>query len=98
MSSLLSQTELDKAGDWHFAWWLTVANMPAKEATRWQKRATWADHRLERARRECLRLQICCYYCERSGHDETERSCPDRQMDAQRFVATGRQWRRKEGA
>jgi len=92
------RTELDIAGDWHFAWWLTVANMPTKKALRWEKRVRWADHRLERARRECLRSRPCCWYCERPGHDETEKPCPDRVMDAKRWQAIGKMWRGKEGA
>jgi hypothetical protein len=97
MSSPL-HAELEIAGGWYFAWWLTVANMPAAKAARWQKRIVWANHRRVRARRAANPPGQQCWYCERLGHDETERSCPDRQMDAQRFVYWGRQWRRKEGA
>lgn len=39
-----------------------------------------------------------CWYCKRPGHDETEISCPDRQVDAQWWRAAGNLWRGKEGA
>lgn len=39
-----------------------------------------------------------CWYCGRPGHDETERPCPDRRVDAKRWRAFGKMWRGKEGA
>ena len=86
------RTELEISGGWYFAWWLTVANMPAKDAARWEKRVVWAKHRRIRARRAAEVQGPRCWYCERPGHDETERPCPDRQVDAKRWKALGELW------
>lgn len=92
------RSERGIAADWYFAWRLTVANMPAAKAARWEKRVVWAKHRAIRARRAADVHGARCWYCERPWHDETERSCPDRVMDAKRWQAFGKMWRGKEGA
>ena len=89
---------VNKAEAWHFTWWLVVANMPVQKAARWEKRVVWAKHRIERQRRAAMLNGPRCWYCERPGHDETEKACIDRRIHAQRWKAMGKMWRGKEGA
>jgi hypothetical protein len=86
---------MSEAESWYFAWWLTVANMPSTKAVRWEKRVTWARHRVERQKRERMLNGPRCGYCERPGHDETKKACIHRTMEAKRWNVFGKMWSRK---
>jgi len=93
-----SQSELEIATIWHAAWRRVLRYTDLKTAIRWQKRIISALHREERAVRALLPKGLRCWYCERPGHDESHRPCPDRRMATRRWQQLGKMWRRKEGA
>ena len=93
-----SQRELEIATIWHAAWRKPFRYMNLKTAIRWQGRIISAMHREERARRALMPDGPKCWFCERPGHDETERPCPSRRMETRRWQQLGKMWRGKEGA
>lgn len=74
------EEEVRRAKAWHGVWRHAISCMDEREAWRWQKRAVWALHRLERARRALLPTGPRCGFCERPGHDESEAACPVRRL------------------
>ena len=93
-----SQSELEIAVIWHTAWRKALRSMDLKTAIRWQGRIISALHREERVRRALLPDGPRCWFCERPGHDEAEKPCPDRRMETRRWQQLGKMWRGKEGA
>ena len=93
-----SQSELEIARIWHSAWRRALRSMDLRTAIRWQGRIISALHREERGVRALLPEGPRCWFCERPGHDEAEKPCPERRMAARRWQSLGKMWSRKEGA
>lgn len=83
-------SEMDKAMFWASAWsqlflfrWVTCARV-------W-KRATWAKHRLDMARRaeEQHDGGPKCSFCEVAGHDESQVACQERRQSAASYAYIG---------
>ncbi len=91
------RTELEIAQWWCDAWFRAWCEVPGKSVML-MKRHAWAIHRVERAERAVLPMGLRCWFCERPGHDETEKSCPERRVQAWCWAWDGMKWRGKEAA
>ena len=84
-------TERERADWWGRGWWRAAA-LGFVSGPKRLRRHTWAQHRRARAVRAGMSEGPRCWYCEQTGHSESEESCWLRSMHAELWMVQGAKW------